>query len=244
MRPPSVCALVLLCLAAVPARAQVVDGRVLERGSDRPMVGVTVELIAGQAVLAATRTDTVGLFVIAAAAAGTYRLAVRGGGHSLATSREFPVYAGDTAHMEVRVVAGTVLLAPVVAVARARNLPPLLAGFYDRAEANRSGRFVTRDRIDARRAMRTTDLLRSLAGISVGPTRRGGTTIRSRGCEPLVFVDGVYVPLYGMSLDDVVQPHDLEGIEVYSGPASLPANFARFRAPSCGAVLFWTKIQN
>jgi hypothetical protein len=244
VRPPYLCAVLLLCLAAAPARAQVVDGRVLDRGSARPLVDVTVELLAGTTVLAGTRTDTVGLFVIPAPEAGTYRLAVRRGGHHMAVSRDFSVQRNDTSHMELRVVAGTVLLAPVVAVARARNLPPLLAGFYDRAEANRAGRFVTRDRIAERRATRTTDLLRSLAGLSVVPTRRGGTTLRSRGCEPLVFVDGVYVPLYGMSLDDVVQPHDLEGIEVYSGPASLPANFARARAPSCGAVLFWTKIEN
>ena len=246
MRPLLVLsALLALVPAAAPAAAQVVNGRLLERGTETPIAGATVEILAGGAVQASALTDTLGDFRVKVEDAGSYRLSVRRTGYSPALTRDFVVERDDTTHVVLRLVAGTVLLAPVEAVARARRLPPSLIAFYDRVENSNSGRFITRDRIDARNAMRTTDLLRTVAGLSIVQTRRGGTAVRTRNCEPMVYVDGVYVPLQGMSLDDVVHPQDLEGIEVYSGPSSLPPAFVRFRGSQCGAaVLFWTKFEN
>lgn len=243
MRPLVPVAALSLALAAAPAAAQVVNGKLLERGTDRPVAGASVELIGGGGVKGQAVTDSVGEFLIAVEDAGSYRVSVRRVGYSPATSRTFPVDRGDTTILVMRLVAGTILLAPIEAVAKARRLPATLVAFYDRVEENRSGRFLTRDEIDRRRAMRTSDLLRGLGGISIQPTRRGGTRARARGCEPLVYIDGVYVPTYGMSLDDLVRPQDLEGIEIYSA-ASLPPSFVRQRAPSCGAILFWTRIEN
>jgi hypothetical protein len=241
---PHLRVLLALTAAAAPLTAQTVDGRVLDRGTDRPLTGATVELITGSTVLASTSTDSVGLFLITATEAGLYRLSVRREGRPLTVSREFSMDAHDTTHVELRVLAGAVRLEPVVAVAEARRLPVTLAGFYDRAERNRGGRFITRPVIEERRASRTTDLLRNMAGFSFGSNRRGGTSVRSRGCEPTLWVDGLQVPLNGMDLDDIVQPQDIEGIEIYSGPASLPADFMRRGGFNCGAVLVWTKYQN
>jgi hypothetical protein len=243
VRPLVPLAALALALAAAPAAAQVVNGKLLERGTDRPVAGASVELIGGGAVKGQAVTDSIGEFLIVVEDAGSYRVSVRRVGYAPAVSRQFPVDREDTTSVVVRLVAGAVLLAPVEAVAKARPLPPTLVEFYDRVEENRSGRFLTRDDIDARHAMRTSDLLVALAGVSIQTNRRGGTRARTRACEPMVYIDGVYVPTYGMSLDDLVRPHDLEGIEVYSS-ASLPPSFVRQRAPSCGAILFWTRIEN
>jgi len=236
--------LLLASLAAAPAAAQVVNGQLLERGSDRPVAGASVELQVGGDAKARVLTDTAGLFTIAVEDAGRYRVSVQRVGYEPILSASFLVERQDTTHVLLRLVAGTILLAPVRAIAEARSLPPTLVAFYDRVEENRAGRFITRDRLDQRGAMRTTDLLRTMAGMRIVNTRRG-TALRTRGgCEPMIFMDGMQVPLNGMSLDDVVQPHNLEGIEIYSGPSSLPPSFVRVRAPACGAVLFWTKIEN
>lgn len=246
MRPLFVSTAVLaLLLCASPAAAQVVNGRLLERGSDRPVVGASVELQeSGGAVRARVLTDTVGDFLIAVEDAGTYRVAVSRVGYSPVLSPTFVVEREDTTAMVLRLVAGTIQLAPIKAVADARALPPSLAAFYDRVEDNRSGRFITRDRIDQMRAMRASDLMRSMAGMRIVGTRRDGTALRTReGCEPMVFVDGVYVQMFGMSLDDLVRTNELEGVEVYS-TSSLPPEFSRFRGHGCGAVLFWTRFEN
>lgn len=235
---------IVLAILAAPAAAQTVDGRVLDRSSDRPLSGATVELLLDNAVLSSTSTDSLGLFRMTAEEPGTYRLNVRREGRPLTMSREFELRVADTTHVEVRVLAGVVRLEPVVAMAQARRLPATLAGFYDRAERNRGGHFLLRDYIDERRASRTTDLIRSVAGFSLSVNRRGGTSVRTRGCEPMLWVDGLQIPLNGMSIDDIVQPQDIEGIEIYSGPASLPADFVRRGNPGCGAVLVWTRFRN
>lgn|GEM_PF-2265408 len=237
-------ALFLAATAAAPAAAQVVNGHLLERGSDRPVAGASVELQVGGDARARALTDTAGLFTIPVEDAGRYRLSVRRVGFEPILTASFVVDRQDTTHVLLRLVAGTVMLAPVQAIAQARSLPPTLVAFYDRVEENRAGRFITRDQLDARKALRASDLLRTIAGMRIVSTRRG-TAVRTReGCEPMIFVDGMYVPLNGMSLDDIVQPQSLEGVEVYSGPSSLPPSFVRIRAPGCGAVLFWTKIEN
>ena len=69
-------------------------------------------------------------------------------------------------------------------------------------------------------------------------------TIRFRNsrCAPLTWLDGM--PLYAGEFDlDALDPHSLEGIEVYSGPASVPAQFSgnRHMSSSCGTVIIWSR---
>ena len=55
------------------------------------------------------------------------------------------------------------------------------------------------------------------------------------------FIDGMY---YGDFVDfpvDIHVPVDhIEGVEIYSSSAQLPAEFSRYNA-RCGAVVFWTR---
>jgi hypothetical protein len=46
---------------------------------------------------------------------------------------------------------------------------------------------------------------------------------------------------YGFNLDTLA-PEDIHGIEVYPGPATVPAEFASMRGTSrCGLVMGWTR---
>jgi hypothetical protein len=89
-----------------------------------------------------------------------------------------------------------------------------------------------------------TDLLRGVPGISVSAQRTAVGTVRLRGarCAPVVFLDGLGLTAAEFDLDSV-DPRSFEGIEIYSGGASVPVEFQRtFRmSSSCGTILLWSK---
>lgn len=64
-------------------------------------------------------------------------------------------------------------------------------------------------------------------------------TSGSTTCKPNVFVDGV---LTRLSLDQAVSANDVYAIEVYTNPATVPANFqAPMTQHACGSLVLWTK---
>ncbi|HSU12967.1 TonB-dependent receptor plug domain-containing protein [Longimicrobium sp.] len=243
MRPLT--ALAALFCAAAPAAAQSVHGRVLERGSDRPVNSVLVELRAGSAVRGRAQTDTTGAFQIDVPGAGTYRLAADRVGYASLLSDDVKIDYLDSVSVVMHMTTEAVALDPVQVSATPRQPPAWLAGFYGRMHSNRFGRFITRDRIEALNASRTSDVLRRVAGLSFRPTRRGTEAVRGRGgCEPLVFIDGMQVSMYGATttIDDLVQPGDLEGVEIYDA-STIPVEFVRnLRGSMCGAIVMWTKL--
>lgn len=48
-------------------------------------------------------------------------------------------------------------------------------------------------------------------------------------------------PRMTLSMDELVTPHEVEAVEVYRGPAEVPAIFA-FTGGACGAVVVWTQF--
>jgi hypothetical protein len=246
MRPQVITAAMLLC-AAAPASAQTVHGRVLERGTDTPVASAVVEVRAGDIVRRRVETDDDGQFDIEIPGAGTYRLAALRVGYVSLLSEQVVVGSLDSLDVLFHMTSDAVTLDPVQVSASRRATSPLIADFYDRAAGHRQGRFMTREQIAATHAARTSDVLRRVAGLSFRPTRRGTVSVRARGgCEPLVFIDGQAVNMYGTttSVDDLIRPEDLEGIEVYGG-ASVPIQFVRDgpMGSNCGAVMLWTKLR-
>jgi outer membrane receptor for ferrienterochelin and colicin len=94
----------------------------------------------------------------------------------------------EAIEVEAQRVAGKAMLARV--------------GFYDRQKSD-FGRFITRERIEERRARRFTDLLRAIPGVRINPVGGGlgRSAVQLRGsmqsyggvCEPRVFIDGTIV---------------------------------------------------
>ncbi|HJU65775.1 MAG TPA: hypothetical protein VJ596_08870, partial [Gemmatimonadaceae bacterium] len=58
-------------------------------------------------------------------------------------------------------------------------------------------------------------------------------------CSALFFVDGQEVSVEGTSIDALVSPVDILGIEVYRN-AQVPVQFRRSRE-HCGVVVIWTR---
>jgi TonB family protein len=134
-------------------------------------------------------------------------------------------------------------LAPVV-VQGSIQAQGKLAGFWQR-RLNGNGHFFTRAEIEKRNLLQMTDLFRMIPGMNVSSRGLGRSQIRSRGagqsCWPLVWLDGN--PLAAGEFDmDNLQPNTIEALEVYSGPASIPAQFMGPRGVgACGVIVVWSR---
>ena len=132
---------------------------------------------------------------------------------------------------------------PVVEVrGRGQAYDSRLAGFNARRE-KKVGHFVTRARLDALSSARFVDVLREIPGVRMRVLRGGVTTVTMRGsrCSPLVFMDGFPATAGVMDLD-MIDLASVEGIEVYSGVATVPAEFVSVRGlESCGVIAIWSR---
>jgi outer membrane cobalamin receptor len=119
------------------------------------------------------------------------------------------------------------------------------------------GRFVLRSDIEERQPRRLSDLLRGMPGVRVFSDgwfsdirlRASGVTgfnaSQTTMCLPPVRIDGILVshgnagPGDRYNIDSLM-PHDVEAIEIYAGPAQVPAQFGGANS-ACGIVLIWTR---
>ncbi len=232
--------LLVLIAGAAPTAAQTITGHLLDASSGAPIAGGTLRLLSEDSTIASVVTDDAGAFLLDAGAGGTYQLHAERIGYRTAVTPAIELLAGDTLTVEYRLAVDAVALNPIRVVAYSRHPPGPLGGFYERQRRNAFGSFITRTEIDRRHPVRTTDLLQALPGVRVvHSARAGGAVVLLRGsCRPQVYLDGVPIGLAGMSIDALVQPMDLEGIEVYRGPAETPVEFAR---SACGALVLWTR---
>jgi hypothetical protein len=222
--------------------AQVIRGIVVEVETLAPVTGATVEVLGeGNTEPRLATTDSLGLFVISLSRAGTYTIQAKRLGFLVAPPDTLRIGRGEAVSLELRLGSRAVPLEPVVVTVRGDEG---LNGF-ERRRAGAFGRFIGREEIDARAAMKTTDLLRLMPGLVFEAQRAGsGSQLLMRGpgglCAPAVWIDGLYVSLTGrgVSVDDLLSPGVLEGVEVYNSVAAAPT---QYRTGQCGVVLFWTR---
>jgi hypothetical protein len=134
------------------------------------------------------------------------------------------------------------LLTPVVVRADRVVSSGPFAGFHQR-RASGFGRFFTRQEIERAAPMRTTDLLRMVPGVRLGRNNLATPSIRFRGstCDPEVVLDGMTLGPVMLDLD-ALAPNSIEGMEVYSGAATVPTEFKKgFGRSGCGMIVVWTR---
>jgi hypothetical protein len=209
-------------------------------GTPVPMVTVTV-LIAGVGAY----TDRSGHFRIPALPPGPTDLVFRRLGFS-PESATVTLRPGRTDSVNVTISAFALEL-PGVEVKELARRRRLLADFYRRKDAG-FGHFITREDIAAREPHVLSDMMRMMPGVEIVHMRDGSLALRmartasvaGRDCPPEWWVDGIRTP--GLNVDDI-PPEDIDGVEIYSGPATLPAEFnIRNGTPGCGTILVWTRI--
>jgi len=108
---------------------------------------------------------------------------------------------------------------------------------FQRRLRNGFGHILTPADIAKRNALETTDLLRTVPGVRVVPTRGFGSAILLRGgCLPTVYLNGLRMPDDAATdIDALAPPSEVTAIEVYN-TAGRPAEFW---GNNCGSVVLW-----
>jgi Carboxypeptidase regulatory-like domain/TonB-dependent Receptor Plug Domain len=235
----------LWCGALAPASAQLLPATlvgVVRDSAGIPIPGVEVRFRGADYV--SVRTNDSGGFRMVNLPTGLATVSLRRMGFAPASS-EVRLRSGRTDSLVFSLTPLATTLAGVLVEdeyeARSHRL---LAGFWERRSRG-FGYFLTRDDIEKRDAHEFVDLARMVPSVSIG-TRNGRRTIRfnhgggGRDCPPQYVVDGMRIE--NGSPDEFI-PQDVEAIELYSGPATIPPQFApRFNSYTCGAVVIWTRL--
>ncbi len=220
-------------------------GRIIGRVYD----GVTGDAVATAAVSVRGRgrqaqSNRRGAFVLSAVPEGQHELEVRHIGYA-PLGHAVTVTRGLTTEVEIGLVPTPVEMEPLVAtVTRSRRLE--IKGFYERklwGELVSGGTFFTAADIERRRPQRISHMIADMSGIRLGRDGRFYSTRLSAGfsgagCNIKTFLDSVDVS--NVALHTLVLPVEVAGVEVYKGPASLPAEFGGSDT-RCGAIVIWTK---
>ena len=103
------------------------------------------------------------------------------------------------------------------------------------------GRYVTRQDIEKRNPATLPDAMRMVPGVRVECRSGSICAIRlaraPRGCNPAFFMDGIPSDPAIAYLTPIT---DVEGVEIYSGPADTPPELEGPRA-RCGVIAIWTR---
>lgn len=233
--------LVLLPLLSVPTlvaqtpstRRQTVDGIVVDKGS-APVPSAELELKRqgerGQVV----RSGDDGRFSFPDVQTGPVALTVRRMGYMAKTIRIDVPATGVAASVEVQLEEIPSDVASVIVEGSKQHLEE----FYQRKASNNFAKFFETGDIERRNPAYTSEMLTTVPGASVS-SKGAGNRILLRGCQPMVWVDGMRAP--GAELDDVARPGDIAGMEVYPSSAGLPPQYQDRNNRMCGAIMVWTK---
>lgn len=215
---------------------------VIDDATDAAVPDVRVTVV-GQ--VAEGVTNAAGRFFYEAPRAGRIAFVLRRIGYSPG-ALTVDVKAGDTARVTFAMTLAPHTLETVAVRDTMRSVSPTLSGFERRASVRAgSASYITRAEIDRAHATRVTDLLRRTASVTVEDSGSGVTVLARRAssvakkCPLQIAVDGEI--RYGYNLNMLVA-EEIHGIEIYPGPATIPAEFATMRGTSaCGMVMVWTR---
>jgi hypothetical protein len=212
---------------------------IVKDSAGAPVPEAEVTLTAEGAVLQHVVTDAAGRFALHDVPAGRLSLGVHRLGYQARTVSVVMGAVDQPMFVEIVLPSLPAQLEEVLVNAAPSGR---LREFYDHRQQRQSfGRFL--ELADIRRiAPRSpSDLFRSVPGITIRAGTTGGNTIRIRGCQPTVWVDGQRIP--GAELDDVIQPNDIGGIEFYPSSSGIPPQYLDPSNRLCGLILVWTRSQ-
>jgi hypothetical protein len=245
------CVAVGAALGSAPAldaqsAAPLVPGTGSVRGSvtttfGLPIGGAYLRLsLPGRGTTTSVESDEDGKFNAVGVPSGTAWLVARRIGYRPDSVR-VTVNDGETVESRVQLERIAVELDRVQVIGR-RDVTGPMAGFYKRMGQG-AGRFFTASDIDKRNASRMSDMFRMVPGMRI-ESRGFQSAIRMRGsrCAPLVWLDAQ--PLFAAEVDlDAFDPRSFEGMEIYSGAASVPVEFQgnQRMSSACGTIVLWSK---
>ena len=247
--------------AAVPGTATL---RGIVRGGDaKPLRDATVSVMG---TARSARTDDKGAFRLDHIPAGTRSIETKSVGlMPTIVSMDFATnVVRDTAFVMERVVQD---LKTVAIEAKLRMAPLMERSGFNERRIQAIGAFLTEEDISKHGYSDLISLLQGTRGIHV---ERGAVSRSENGisfpmaymkgvvsvqgeapghnCIPNFYVDGsLFVinpaaPYQDFShLSGIAPPSSIRGIEVYSNPGTIPAQYDRMSSTGCGSVVIWTR---
>lgn len=203
-----------------------------------PVVGAFVRIDGELAGI----TDETGRFQVQLEP-GLHRMDVRRIGYEGRTL-EFQLEAKPLVQLAVALDAIPYELPEIVVTGqRTRLVFGPLREFYRRMNEGMGGHYITRDEIERRVPRAVSDLLRSVPGVEVNQVGIDPAQVRmfaSRGScsEPLLFLNGIAVD--APSPDVLIDPAQVEALEVYTRPLNVPPEFAS-QGSTCGVIAIWSR---
>ncbi len=218
-------------------------GRVADFESKRGVEGVSVVLLETGAK---TLTDSNGYFSLPRVSQGIHLVEFAGLG--MRTQLDTLLFEGGKAYqLDVTMSPEAIPIEGVTVQLRSRPLVRSLVNVQFRLNHNRhlGGQFLTRDELDFRGGQPLSQILSTLPGVEVRQLNVTDYEVRlSRTyCtnSPTMWVDGSRVASGEEPLDlNMIPTFDIEVVEVYASPASLPAEFSG-ASGNCGAIVIWSR---
>lgn len=211
----------------------IIRGVLLVTGDRRPVEGARITLV-GTAF--ATTTDPKGGFEFLGLGAGRYTIRVAAIGFATVTT-PLDLKAGQTLDLEFNTEAEAVNLPEVTVEERATHGPM----DWLRRKSEGRGRYIDRAEIERRQAATLPDVMRMVPGVRIECRGANQCLVRMarapRGCNPAFFMDGIPSDPAIAYLTPI---EEVEGVEVYSGPAQTPPELESYQA-RCGVVVIWTR---
>lgn len=202
-------------------------------GERLPVTGARISLI-GTAHSRTTGSN--GAFHFADLDPGQYLIQASAIGYSTMTS-PLQLKERETLDIEFEAIAEAVSLPELSVEERANHGP---ADWLRRKSEGR-GRYIGRALLEERHTATIPDALRMVAGVRI-ECRSGNVCVARmarapRGCSPAYFMDGIPADPAVVWLTPVAE---IEGIEIYSGPAETPPELESGQA-RCGVIALWTR---
>lgn len=232
---------------ADPRPVGVIDGAVADT-SLRPIPFAEVVILRTEIRM---QTNAAGRFRFIDVPPGQYLLIVRRIGFR-PTSSIVQVGARDTLRLSFTLEPALPQLDTVIVSERRQSLRMLE---FEERRRQGVGFFLTQEQIEKRNLPVAADYLRLAPSIALAPSpnpsgiselvaisRREGGSLFGDGanaCAMQIVIDGVPMPPR-FPLELLPTPRDIAGIEVYNGPATVPAKFNGLDR-RCGMVLVWTR---
>lgn len=253
-------ALMALFTVGLDASAQTIRGHLLDATTGEPIdLGLVIMLTEDGDSVTNALTGRGGYFSITSLNPGSFVLLGSGLGYEESKAGVFDLGMGGEVSVEFRLPAMPLPIDEIL-VELDRNVLEhklIRTGFVRRYQRNVGGHFVTPYDIEESSALSTEDLLQPIQGVRVQAIedkdygRIGDAVlIESRGrlCKPTIYLDGTrirYQPeITGAGLSSFVPLHEVQAVEVYPTPATVPVEYNATRTARdgvCGVMVFWTR---
>lgn len=226
----------LLCAAMAPialGQAASVFGRVLDKATGRPVVRAEFILLGDDR---STFSDSAGRYEFSRLSMGVTRITVRAVGFA---SQTFALELEPGERAEHPVLMESLAQLAAVDVTAAPKVSYRMVDFERRRQTGR-GQYLTEADIVKSGAYNVADAVKGLRGVTYECGGGAGCFIRMSSapmrCLPEFIVDNHVMNDFG----PLTPIRDIVGMEVYTGPAEVPGEFAG-RNAGCGVVVIWTR---